>query len=110
MLLNIKNWQKLKMWYYVYGEMVNPKNNLIFWRRGICVGQKVNPHNARVGVIFNWYPRWYVPRKPFDSTVGIIYDNVYEKSSRVMDKKSFFKQRQYDFAQHVKLVLNSAWE
>ena len=29
------------------------------------MGQKVNPHGARVGVIFDWSPRWYAGKKDF---------------------------------------------
>ncbi len=29
------------------------------------MGQKVNPHGARVGVIFNWSTRWYAGQKGF---------------------------------------------
>ena len=29
------------------------------------MGQKVNPHGARVGVIFNWSTRWYADKKDF---------------------------------------------
>ena len=29
------------------------------------MGQKVNPHGARVGVIFDWSTRWYADRKSF---------------------------------------------
>ena len=29
------------------------------------MGQKVNPHGARVGVIFDWSTRWYADKKDF---------------------------------------------
>ena len=29
------------------------------------MGQKVNPHGARVGVIYNWSTRWYAEKKDF---------------------------------------------
>ena len=29
------------------------------------MGQKVNPHGARVGVIFDWSTRWYADKKSF---------------------------------------------
>ena len=29
------------------------------------MGQKVNPHGARVGVIKNWDARWYADKKDF---------------------------------------------
>ena len=28
------------------------------------MGQKINPHGARVGVIFDWSTRWYADKKP----------------------------------------------
>lgn len=71
------------------------------------MGQKVNPHGARVGVIFNWAARWYACRKLFNSTGYFVEDNIFGRSSRIMTKKRFFMQSQYEFAQHVKFVLNS---
>ena len=29
------------------------------------MGQKVNPHGARVGVIYDWSTRWYASKKDF---------------------------------------------
>ena len=29
------------------------------------MGQKVNPHGARVGVIFDWSTRWFAEKKDF---------------------------------------------
>ena len=29
------------------------------------MGQKVNPHGARVGVIMDWSTRWYANKKDF---------------------------------------------
>ena len=29
------------------------------------MGQKVNPHGARVGVIMDWITRWYADKKNF---------------------------------------------
>ena len=29
------------------------------------MGQKVNPHGARVGVIYDWSTRWYADKKDF---------------------------------------------
>ena len=29
------------------------------------MGQKINPHGARVGVIFDWSTRWYADKKDF---------------------------------------------
>ena len=33
------------------------------------MGQKVNPHGLRVGVIKNWDSRWYVEKKAFGDTL-----------------------------------------
>ena len=33
------------------------------------MGQKVNPHGLRVGVIKNWDSRWFVPKKDFGDTI-----------------------------------------
>ncbi len=33
------------------------------------MGQKVNPHGLRVGVIKNWDSRWFVPAKEFGDTI-----------------------------------------
>lgn len=33
------------------------------------MGQKINPHGLRVGVIKNWDSRWYVPEKDFGDTL-----------------------------------------
>ena len=33
------------------------------------MGQKVNPHGLRVGVIKNWDSRWYVSKKEFGDTL-----------------------------------------
>jgi small subunit ribosomal protein S3 len=34
------------------------------------MGQKVNPHGARVGVIFNWSTRWYANKKDFANNLN----------------------------------------
>ena len=34
------------------------------------MGQKVNPHGARVGVIFDWSTRWYANKKDFASQLN----------------------------------------
>ena len=34
------------------------------------MGQKVNPHGARVGVIFNWSTRWYANKKDFANNLS----------------------------------------
>ena len=41
------------------------------------MGQKVNPHGLRVGVIKNWDSRWYVGKKTFGDT--LVYDNQIRK-------------------------------
>ena len=33
------------------------------------MGQKVNPHGLRVGVIKNWDSRWYAPDEKFGDTL-----------------------------------------
>ena len=33
------------------------------------MGQKVNPHGLRVGVIKNWDSRWFVAKKDFGDTL-----------------------------------------
>ena len=33
------------------------------------MGQKVNPHGLRVGVIKNWDSRWFVSKKEFGDTL-----------------------------------------
>ena len=35
------------------------------------MGQKVNPHGARVGVIFNWSTRWYAEQEGFRRTTSL---------------------------------------
>ncbi|MDO5022030.1 MAG: 30S ribosomal protein S3 [Eubacteriales bacterium] len=48
------------------------------------MGQKVNPHGARVGVIFNWSTRWYANKKDFA-------DNLVEDYKlRKMLKEKYF--------------------
>lgn len=37
------------------------------------MGQKVNPHGARVGVIFDWSTRWYANKKDFSGTLYADY-------------------------------------
>lgn len=41
------------------------------------MGQKVNPHGARVGVIFNWSTRWFAGKKDFANY--LIEDNKIRK-------------------------------
>ena len=38
------------------------------------MGQKVNPHGARVGVIFDWSTRWYSNKKNFASQLKEDYE------------------------------------
>jgi small subunit ribosomal protein S3 len=38
------------------------------------MGQKVNPHGARVGVIFDWSTRWYSDKKLFASQIKEDYE------------------------------------
>ena len=38
------------------------------------MGQKVNPHGLRVGVIKNWDSRWYVNDKDFGDTLVEYYN------------------------------------
>ena len=34
------------------------------------MGQKVNPHGMRVGVIKDWDSRWFTPKQAFGDTPG----------------------------------------
>jgi ribosomal protein S3, bacterial type len=38
------------------------------------MGQKVNPHGARVGVIFDWSTKWYAGKKDFSVNLKQDYD------------------------------------
>ncbi len=49
------------------------------------MGQKVNPHGARVGVIFDWSTRWYASKKDFASQLKEDY------KLREMLKKKFYQ-------------------
>ncbi len=49
------------------------------------MGQKVNPHGARVGVIFDWSTRWYANKKDFASQLKEDY------KLREMLKKKFYQ-------------------
>ena len=40
------------------------------------MGQKVNPHGARVGVIFNWSTRWYAGKKDFANNLVEDYISI----------------------------------
>ena len=48
------------------------------------MGQKVNPHGARVGVIFDWSTRWYADKKDFANNL------VEDHKLREMLKKKFY--------------------
>ena len=39
------------------------------------MGQKVNPHGLRVGVIKNWDSRWYAPDEKFGDVLVQDYKN-----------------------------------
>ena len=41
------------------------------------MGQKVNPHGARVGVVFGWSGRWYAGKKDFANY--LVEDNKLRK-------------------------------
>ena len=48
------------------------------------MGQKVNPHGARVGVIFDWSTRWYVGKKDFANNL------IEDYKLREMLKEKFY--------------------
>jgi small subunit ribosomal protein S3 len=48
------------------------------------MGQKVNPHGARVGVIFDWSTRWYTSKKDFANYL------IEDYKLREMLKKKFY--------------------
>ena len=48
------------------------------------MGQKVNPHGARVGVIFGWSTRWYAGKKDFANNL------VEDYKLREMLKKKYY--------------------
>ena len=48
------------------------------------MGQKVNPHGARVGVIFDWSTRWYADKKDFANNI------VEDYKLRQMLKEKFY--------------------
>ena len=48
------------------------------------MGQKVNPHGARVGVIFNWSTRWYAGKKDFANNL------VEDQKLRKMLKEKYY--------------------
>lgn len=49
------------------------------------MGQKVNPHGARVGVIFDWSTRWYAGKKDFANNL------VEDYKLREMLKEKYFQ-------------------
>ena len=49
------------------------------------MGQKVNPHGARVGVIFDWSTRWYASKKDFANNL------VEDYKLREMLKKKYYQ-------------------
>ena len=51
---------------------------------GFSMGQKVNPHGARVGVIFDWSTRWYAGKKDFANNL------VEDYKLREMLKEKFY--------------------
>ena len=48
------------------------------------MGQKVNPHGARVGVIFDWSTRWYAGKKDFANNL------VEDQKLRKMLKEKYY--------------------
>ena len=40
------------------------------------MGQKVNPHGARVGVIFDWSTRWYAGKKDFANNLVVYFRSI----------------------------------
>ena len=48
------------------------------------MGHKVNPHGARVGVIFDWSTRWYAGKKDFANNL------VEDYKLREMLKEKFY--------------------
>ena len=48
------------------------------------MGQKVNPHGARVGVIFDWSTRWYAGKKDFANNL------IEDQKLRKMLKEKYF--------------------
>ena len=54
------------------------------------MGQKVNPHGARVGVVFDWSSRWYADKKDFANNLvedyklrGMLKDMLMKKYNAV---------------------------
>ena len=53
------------------------------------MGQKVNPHGARVGVIYNWSTRWYAGKKDFANNLVEDY-----KLREMLKEKLLFHRHQ----------------
>ena len=51
------------------------------------MGQKVNPHGARVGVIKDWSAKWYATKKDFSNNL------VEDHALRKMLKEKLFARR-----------------
>lgn len=61
------------------------------------MGQKVNPHGARVGVIKNWSARWYADKKNFaDNLVSDAKLRKVIKNMEFVDDKTKKTIRLYD--------------
>ena len=65
------------------------------------MGQKVNPHGLRVGVIKNWDSRWFVSDEKFGDTLVSDYNvrkylkkegkvNSCSKAKRILIQSTFF--------------------
>ena len=42
------------------------------------MGQKVNPHGARVGVIIDWSTKWYAGKKDFSNNLSKLLSDEIE--------------------------------
>ena len=51
------------------------------------MGQKVNPHGLRVGIIKDWDSRWYAEKDFADNLVEDILKNVYT-AQEFLEQKS----------------------
>lgn len=71
------------------------------------MSQKVNPHGARVGVIFNWAARWYSSKKDFAYGMVAKHCNRPIMWLKKCDKERTYKEQICVFNSHVKLILNS---
>ena len=50
------------------------------------MGQKVNPHGLRVGVIKDWDSRWYADTKDGEFASNLSEDNKIEEINKVLDE------------------------